>query len=261
MGREYIPRPAPSVASCASSTATLRAHQAQPPGPSNVLANLNRGINNSSISSGGGSNSKQDKVRGKRDARASNETGIDHEVDSSAPKCSVDKCDLEAPLRRIVSHYFGRNKKETRAIPDSVWIFYCRQHYQRNKYRQRTHKYAETQMQLVRQTVENLEIWGGVIDFSINLRKRAALEVGGKSKSGATSASSSPPTTSSVANSNWLVEFTGSHKSFGEVYDVIQRVETRSLMNQCPAAEFELVPNIRPEFMKLAARSAARRAE
>jgi hypothetical protein len=178
----------------------------------------------------------------------------------SKPKCAfVPDCTLPAPPRRIVSHYFGRNKKETRAIPESVWVFYCRQHYQRAKYRQRTHVYAQTQMRLVRQTVENLQAWGGVTDFAINLRKRAVLllkreDEGGKG-AGTASASVHSVNAYETVDANderWLLPFTGPHKSFAEVYDVIARVAERARVRQSPAAEFELVPNIKPEYMRRA---------
>jgi hypothetical protein len=146
---------------------------------------------------------------------------------SSAPRCAfADDCDLLGPPRRMVSHYFGRNKKGTRAIPKEVWICYCRQHYQRVRYNQPIYEYAQLQMDLVRQTVEKLEKRGGVTDFTIQLRKRELEEATEK------------------ATEHWLFHFTGPHKSFTEVYDVIDLVAERSRAKECPAPEFELIPNI-----------------
>jgi hypothetical protein len=150
---------------------------------------------------------------------------------SLTPRCAcVDDCNLPGPLRRIVSHYFGRNKRGTRAIPESAWVFYCRQHYQRARYRQPEHEYAQMQMRLVRQTVEELEVWGGVTDFTIRLRKRAVLQLKNEK---------------SNKGEHWLRPSIGPQKSFAEVYDVIALVAERSRVRRCPAAEFELVPNIK----------------
>ncbi|KAK4229607.1 hypothetical protein QBC38DRAFT_520030 [Podospora fimiseda] len=37
--------------------------------------------------------------------------------------------------RKGMSHIFGRNKNETRAIPRDIWVHLCRKHYQRARYR------------------------------------------------------------------------------------------------------------------------------
>lgn len=37
--------------------------------------------------------------------------------------------------REVVSHIFGRNKACTRDLANDLWIYWCRKHYQRLKYR------------------------------------------------------------------------------------------------------------------------------
>ena len=37
--------------------------------------------------------------------------------------------------REVVSHIFGRNKACPRELPNDLWIYWCRKHYQRLKYR------------------------------------------------------------------------------------------------------------------------------
>lgn len=47
-----------------------------------------------------------------------------------APDCP----DCEHP-RKVLSHFFGRNKTETKRMPKSAWLRVCRKHYQRKRYR------------------------------------------------------------------------------------------------------------------------------
>jgi hypothetical protein len=72
--------------------------------------------------------------------------------------------------RKTVSHIFGRNKTCTQLIPDELWIWYCRKHYQRCRYR--VVNWALQQVLIVRETLDNFEKWGNIQCFSITLRKR-----------------------------------------------------------------------------------------
>lgn len=73
--------------------------------------------------------------------------------------------------RKIVSHIFGRNKKPTQNIPDHLWIWYCRKHYQRSKYTC-SNQWPQKQVDLVRQALNNFEQWGKIAYWNIVLRKR-----------------------------------------------------------------------------------------
>lgn len=42
-------------------------------------------------------------------------------------------CTNENP-RKCLSHFFGRNKSETKRVPPEAWIWVCRKHYQRGRY-------------------------------------------------------------------------------------------------------------------------------
>ncbi|KAK4191430.1 hypothetical protein QBC35DRAFT_448352 [Podospora australis] len=42
---------------------------------------------------------------------------------------------ISIPMRKVISHLFGRNKTCTRSVPDQVWYCVCRKHYQRGRYR------------------------------------------------------------------------------------------------------------------------------
>jgi hypothetical protein len=149
-------------------------------------------------------------------------------------------CKLDAPMRRVISQFFGRNKKETRAIPDECWYCYCRQHYQRSKYRLSKSQFAILQMDLVKKTVERLEYWGNVTHWEIALRKRALDSIAKEDYSSSTS---------SQCRERKLLPLIGKEKTFADVYAVINAVQEHSKANGCPALDFEIVPHFRPGVM------------
>ena len=78
--------------------------------------------------------------------------------------------------RKVVSHIFGRNKGRTRALPDHLWIYWCRKHYQRLKYRaEDTESWHTRQLGLVRTQLQTFENWGQVRSWDIDLRKAENL--------------------------------------------------------------------------------------
>ncbi|KAI9881505.1 MAG: hypothetical protein M1830_000068 [Pleopsidium flavum] len=101
---------------------------------------------------------------------------ISNTTDGS-PSCSYTAdCSTGSPLRKVVSHIFGRNKLCTRQIPKGVWVHYCRKHYQRSRYRNPS-GFALLQCDLVRKQIDRLDMWGGVSDWIIKVRKREELRL------------------------------------------------------------------------------------
>ncbi|RMJ25388.1 hypothetical protein PHISP_03742 [Aspergillus sp. HF37] len=80
--------------------------------------------------------------------------------------------------RKVISHIFGRNKTVTKRFPPHVWVHYCRQHYQRARYRARD--WAVTQCQLVLVSLGRMEEWSASVSsdgetirgFRVVLRRR-----------------------------------------------------------------------------------------
>ncbi|PGH23541.1 hypothetical protein AJ80_02321 [Polytolypa hystricis UAMH7299] len=89
-----------------------------------------------------------------------------HECQFSGEACSTES----THYRKVISHIFGRNKRCTVSIPDYVWIYYCRKHYQRARYR--TGEWPFRQCDLAADTIRNMRAWGGVEDFKLQLRRR-----------------------------------------------------------------------------------------
>ncbi|KAK9240491.1 hypothetical protein V1525DRAFT_395133 [Lipomyces kononenkoae] len=75
------------------------------------------------------------------------------------------ECHVDVPARKVVSHIFGRNKRQTLAIPEDMWVFICRRHYQRESYRKET--FPILQAKLVLMQLDKLEQWGHVSNFTV----------------------------------------------------------------------------------------------
>ncbi|KAI1109270.1 hypothetical protein F5Y14DRAFT_38790 [Nemania sp. NC0429] len=130
----------------------------------------------------------------------SNQQGSDHRMGNSENSSSlagdgkeweakclfVENCDTGSVPRKAISHFFGRNKVCTRGIPDHVWVYYCRKHYQRGRYRNAT-EYAKRQCDLVILQLRRIHDWSDenkqkgdpkvLKDWTLTLRKREQVRL------------------------------------------------------------------------------------
>ncbi|KAL7269734.1 hypothetical protein RUND412_007588 [Rhizina undulata] len=200
-----------------------------------------------------------------------------HEFLSQPPKCSYcTVCTTNSPLRKVVSHIFGRNKLSTRQIPKNVWVYYCRKHYQRSRYRN-PRGFARQQVLLVKRQCERLELWGGVKDWIIKVRRREELRMNREGENGEEvmedvddlmedadvvdddEPESAGPTSehssrrnstaqgrrpSSVGGSNWMLRHTGTNKTIKDVYRLLDRIESEVQDNGGKFPDVELLPNV-----------------
>jgi len=166
---------------------------------------------------------------------------------------AMPRCSLASPDRRVISHFFGRNKKATRAIPDDCWVNYCRQHYQRARYRQRDANFSELQMELVEETLKNLRRWGGVEDFTFAVRRRALDQIAeedrydAQCRDAAVSGRNPPlPLDRERCSDRWLLQWSSDHMTFEEAFDFLTVMVDYCHGHQCRCLQFELVPNFKP---------------
>ncbi|MCJ1471472.1 hypothetical protein MMC13_000111 [Lambiella insularis] len=169
----------------------------------------------------------------------------------------VEGCVLDSPDRKVISHFFGRNKKCTRAIPESVWAPFCRRHYQRTRYRN-VDNFGGVQMDLVRRTVENLQVWGGVANFELILRKRAMQAIRqeefGDDKQETLHAAGVQPSPDLATKRNtetWLVPYLGKNKAFEDILEFVDLIEEHVKEHNCKPPEFEILPSYQPGYMRL----------
>lgn len=96
---------------------------------------------------------------------------------TSPTKPTFNKSTTSKHLRKVISHIFGRNKAVTKLVPVSVWVHYCRKHYQRARYR--STQWPFTQAELLLDMLGRMEMWGGAKGFEMVLRRREVERVDG----------------------------------------------------------------------------------
>ncbi|KAL8881671.1 MAG: hypothetical protein Q9192_007749 [Flavoplaca navasiana] len=143
--------------------------------------------------------------------------------------------------RKVTSHVFGRNKRETHQIPEECWIKYCRKHYQRQKYRC-PQDWFETQLLLVDGQLARLEAWGGVIDWTIQLRKKEREAVDKENHHQAIHGSLPAGT---LSRERFLLPYLGQNKTFAEVREVVDVINKECDDTQnLTLPSFEFLPRI-----------------
>lgn len=125
--------------------------------------------------------------------------------------------------RKVVSHIFGRNKACTRELPNGLWIYWCRKHYQRLKYRaEDSESWHTRQLGLVRNQLQIFEVWGQVRAWTITLRKAEKDAIAKEDKNGVTY--------NNYISTCWerfLVSYLGAHKTFAQVREVLDLIERK----------------------------------
>ena len=153
-------------------------------------------------------------------------------------------------MRKVVSHVFGRNKTCTMQIPEDCTVTWCRQHYQRFKYRCKE-KWINTQIDIIRRQLGRMEQWGGVRSWTINWGKsvKEAIDVenvlvtqrlndasqhqnaavfAANNQIRSANAMEKPSKENQAPTSNFqfLVTHIGAGKTFKQVYDTVDAIET-----------------------------------
>ena len=174
--------------------------------------------------------------------------------------CTIEEQD-EVEDRKVISHFFGRNKTCTLKIRNEWWCVYCRKHYQRTKYRCTTGSHRNTfpyvQLGLITETIENMRASNEVIGFEIALRARAQAHFAKTEQwlkycNEARSKGKPTPTYEDKSNSRpfedlWIGEYLGKNKSFEQVGEFLEMVKANQdtfPRNDLPM--FELRPKYVP---------------
>lgn len=184
----------------------------------------------------------------------------------TVPECMyIPNCETGSQPRKAISHIFGRNKMCTRLIPQSVWVHYCRKHYQRSRYRN-PKEYAKLQCDLVQQQIRRVYDWstqnmrrgepGTIKDWGIAIRKREQKRLDELKGSGRKRRASTfddedegdedaqgprPPT----AVPDWLLHVIGTGYTTEEILEIFNRLHQEVLEDLLPCfPDIEILPNI-----------------
>ncbi|PQK11537.1 hypothetical protein BB8028_0003g01620 [Beauveria bassiana] len=194
-------------------------------------------------------------AEGSRRSSGATENGASLKQDQEAYCMFVKDCDTGSQLRKAISHLFGRNKACTLRIPKHVWVYYCRKHYQRIRYRN-AKTYPLNQMELVKLQIMRLQAWseenrkrssGAYIRmWTLSLRKREQSRIenggGGVVEDAAVHDARS---TAGTAVPEWLIQRVASGYTTEAILDVADRLHKEikdGLLAQVP--EIEFLPDI-----------------
>ena len=153
------------------------------------------------------------------------------------PKGSVCKavrnCTMDPQhLRKVISQYFGRNKRETRAIPEEFWDKWCRKHYQRLRYRREV--WVRQQIALINDMIDRLEEHGKVRGWTVTIRKTEEMKL------------RDPKFAGKRLREEFLIKWMGKGKSF----DYVRRFVNEVVANECAEGgeaelpHFQLLPDM-----------------
>ncbi|RFU74415.1 hypothetical protein TARUN_7846 [Trichoderma arundinaceum] len=167
------------------------------------------------------------------------------------PRCMfVDDCQTGSQLRKAISHLFGRNKACTLRIPKHVWVYYCRKHYQRIRYRN-AKTYPLNQMHLVTMQINRLQKWsdenqrqglGPYIKlWTLTLRKREQNRLDKEGGAIDEGDEDSPETQYGSAAPEWIIERLGTGYTTEQMLEVAERLYREiedGTLSQVPEVEF-----------------------
>ncbi|RDA90199.1 hypothetical protein CP533_0482 [Ophiocordyceps camponoti-saundersi (nom. inval.)] len=168
------------------------------------------------------------------------------------PRCMfVANCDTGSQLRKAISHLFGRNKSCTLKIPKEVWVYYCRKHYQRIRYRN-ARTYPSNQMELVKVQILRLQTWSEanqakgsgpyIKQWTLSLRKREQNRLdNGKSDE----AGGGDDDHGGSVVPDWIIQLVGDGYTTEKMLQVAERLHrdiADGVLSQVP--EIEFLPDI-----------------
>jgi hypothetical protein len=167
-------------------------------------------------------------------------------------------------LRKVISHFFGRNKACTRAIPEHVWVHICRKHYQRGRYRNAT-VYARQQAALVKVQIRRIQNWSNenqsrgtaevLRGWNLQCRKRESnrrddlSSAKGKKRARPHSEDEEDDDDSAVSNGTavptWLSSKIGQKYSTEEIYDIVNEIHRQLKRGDMKAIpDIEILPDV-----------------
>lgn len=131
--------------------------------------------------------------------------------------------------RKVISHVFGRNKTSTQQLPEDCWILWCRMHYQRNRYRDISlGVWHKRQLEIVRDQLNAFENFNADQKWEIALRKATQDNLIAESLTQVSLVASDADMGCDGKPACWerfLAPYTGSHKTFGDIRNVLAVIE------------------------------------
>ena len=143
------------------------------------------------------------------------------------PRCQAndgDGCYLASTdHRKIVSQYFGRNKRCTQLLADRLWIVWCRKHYQQRRYNlQQEGTWHLKKLELIRIQVKQFQDFSDIVCWGITLHKTEQILLD-RENAAAVIPGANPP--ASPVWERFLEPYLGRNKTYEQLYAVLRVIE------------------------------------
>ena len=125
--------------------------------------------------------------------------------------------------RKVVSQYFGRNKRCTQQLRDDLWLVWCRKHYQQRRYNlQQQGTWHLKKLEMIRTQIDIFQMRTAVESWNISLRRRERKGLDSENAAALIPAAEFP---ASTLWERFLVPHQGCNRTFAEVYNVLRVIE------------------------------------
>ena len=143
------------------------------------------------------------------------------------PRCQAndgDGCYLASTdHRKIVSQYFGRNKRCTQLLADRLWLVWCRKHYQQRRYNlQQEGTWHLKKLELIRVQIQEFQDLTDIVCWDITLHKTEQILLD-KENAAAAVPGAEPP--ASPVWERFLEPYLGGNKTYEQLYAVLRVIE------------------------------------
>ena len=155
---------------------------------------------------------------------AHTENAVQRTID---PRCQAndgDGCYLASTdHRKIVSQYFGRNKRCTQLLADSLWLVWCRKHYQQRRYNlQQEGTWHLKKLELIRIQVKQFQDLTDIVCWDITLHK-TEQNLLDRENAAAAVPGAKPP--ASPVWERFLEPYLGGNMTYEQLYAVLRVIE------------------------------------
>ncbi len=181
--------------------------------------------------SGGSSKEKRKDFKNTKGGDTNSETegahsgnAVQRTIDTQCQANDGDGCYLESTdHRKIVSQYFGRNKRCTQLLTDELWLVWCRKHYQQRRYNlQQEGTWHLKKLELIRIQIERFKKHTEIHCWDIALHKTERIRLD-MEEAALVIPGAKPP--ASPVWERFLEPYLGHNKTYAQLYAVLRVIE------------------------------------
>ena len=156
--------------------------------------------------------------------RASTGNVVQRTIDHRCQANDGDGCYLASTdHRKVVSQYFGRNKRCTQLLADRLWLVWCRKHYQQRRYNlQQEGTWHLKKLELIRLQIQQFQDLTDIDGWEITLHKTEQILLD-RENAAAAIPGADPP--ASPVWERFLEPYLGCNKTYEQLYAVLRVIE------------------------------------